>query len=96
MTTKYIGIDDETGHEIWGDVDVIRWVSVEEHDELLATGYIDSDGAVLVEFSDDWLRDCAPVSLCRDELQMIGIMMIMAARPACWFAILYALAKWLR
>ena len=52
---KYIGIDDEIGRSIWADVsdDVVRWVSVEEHDELLATNYIDDDGCVLVEFTDD-------------------------------------------
>lgn len=57
MSVSYIGIDDEHGREIWADVSdqVIRWVSVAEHDSLIEAAYIDLDGKVLVEleFSDD-------------------------------------------
>lgn len=51
MTTKYVGIDDANGRECWSDVaaDVIEWVTVAEHDELIATGFIDMDGKILVE-----------------------------------------------
>ncbi len=55
--SSYIGIDDEHGRQCWADVEskVIRWVDVGMHDELIAAGYIDLDGKVLVEleFSDD-------------------------------------------
>ncbi len=49
MSVKYIGIDDAVGYECWADVNVVKWVTIAEHDELLAAGYIDLDGMVLVE-----------------------------------------------
>ncbi len=48
---NYIGIDDLHGRECWADVahEVIEWVTVEQHDELIASGFIDLDGKVLVQ-----------------------------------------------
>ncbi len=54
---QYIGIDDDTGRQVWSDVatSVIQWVTLAEHDALIEIGVIDLDGKVLVnlEFSDD-------------------------------------------
>jgi hypothetical protein len=52
MTAKYVGIDDEFGHDVWADVDT-RFVSIEEWDQLRAVNYIDDDGLILIEYSDD-------------------------------------------
>ena len=51
MADRYIGIDDREGRQVWADVasSVVQWVSVAEHDELIAIGYIDLDGLILVE-----------------------------------------------
>lgn len=53
MSAKYVGIDDEYGRDVWSDVDVQSWVSVQEWDQLHEVGYIDLDGLVVIEYSDD-------------------------------------------
>lgn len=53
--SSYVGIDDDIGRECWAGCNVVQWVTVAEHDEMLAVGYIDLDGKILVELesSDD-------------------------------------------
>lgn len=56
MDTKYVELQND-GSYLWDDVrhSVVQSVSVQEFDDLVAAGYIDLDGRILVELdcSDD-------------------------------------------
>ncbi len=54
QSRRFYGIDDDLGHEIWGDVaHLTTWVTLAEHDALLACGIIDLDGMVIAKLNAD-------------------------------------------